>query len=159
MPRGCPEAPLIDRFLKRVNKQGKIISVELGHCWEWNGAKYTTGYGQLNDDVWGCHTTHTWAYCHFNEEVIPEGLEVRHQCDNRICCNPSHLELGTRKQNVADMLERNKNNPCGRMFSKEQVIEIKALRASGMFYKDIAEKFDCNRRTIEKLCLSKTYSI
>jgi hypothetical protein len=156
MPTGCPKAPLIDRFLKRVNKNGKIVSPELGNCWEWTGAKYLTGYGELHHKTWDAHTTHAWSYMHFNDEIIPDGLEVRHKCDNRICCNPDHLELGTRKQNVDDMLERHPK-PCGRKFTKEQVLEIKALRAEGKYYKDIAALYDCSRRTIEKLCLMKTY--
>ena len=131
---------------------------ELGHCWEWTGATYTTGYGQLLHTVWGKHTTHTWAYCQFNEEVIPDGCMVRHKCDNRICVNPKHLELGESKDNINDMLERNEK-ACGRIFSKQQVIEIKALRATGMFYKDIALKYDCSRKTIERLCCDKTYLV
>ena len=37
---------------------------------------------------------------------IPKGMVIRHKCDNPSCCNIEHLELGTQKQNVQDMLER-----------------------------------------------------
>lgn len=37
---------------------------------------------------------------------IPEGMVVRHKCDNPICCNPEHLELGTQKDNVHDTMNR-----------------------------------------------------
>jgi hypothetical protein len=31
---------------------------------------------------------------------------VRHNCDNRLCVNPAHLERGNYKDNIADMHER-----------------------------------------------------
>jgi hypothetical protein len=37
---------------------------------------------------------------------IAPGLVVRHKCDNSLCINPEHLELGTQKQNMADMIKR-----------------------------------------------------
>ncbi len=42
-----------------------------------------------------------------------DGLEVLHRCNRKACCNPTHLELGTRKQNndaaIADGLFDPKN--------------------------------------------------
>ncbi len=37
---------------------------------------------------------------------IPEGMVVRHTCDNPECINPEHLILGTRRDNTHDMLAR-----------------------------------------------------
>lgn len=33
---------------------------------------------------------------------IPEGMVVRHKCDNTRCCNPDHLVVGTQTENVND---------------------------------------------------------
>lgn len=40
---------------------------------------------------------------------IPERMVIRHKCDNRWCCNVDHLEIGTQKDNVRDMIERGRD--------------------------------------------------
>lgn len=156
MPTGVPKASLIDRFLRRVNKNGKIVSDELSNCWEWLGAYYITGYGQLQKETWNDVYTHRWSYKYHIGE-IPDDKLVRHKCDNRICVNPNHLELGTKADNVKDMTERH-YKPHNRKFTHNDITEIKLLRQSGMLYKDIANKYKCNKRTIERIFTGQYYS-
>jgi hypothetical protein len=35
---------------------------------------------------------------------------VRHTCDNPACINPAHLVKGSQKENVSDMLQRQRGN-------------------------------------------------
>lgn len=37
---------------------------------------------------------------------IPEDQIVRHICDNSLCVNPNHLELGTQYDNMQDRINR-----------------------------------------------------
>ena len=76
-------------------------------CWPWIGAsRGTTGYGQLTEWRNKKRITHSphrlaWEFCF---GPIPSGLLIRHMCHNRVCCNPSHLLLGTAKDNFNDKI-------------------------------------------------------
>ena len=73
-------------------------------CWNWTACKTTTGYGMLGHRGDGKHRwrAHRMAYF-LTHGKIPKGMCVLHRCDNRLCCNPKHLWLGTYKDNARDM--------------------------------------------------------
>jgi len=45
---------------------------------------------------------------YFETGKIPR-LFVLHRCDNPACVNPSHLETGTQRKNVRDMVTRGRH--------------------------------------------------
>lgn len=69
-------------------------------CWPWLGlSKHKYGYGlfslfNLKTGKFNGVCSHRVAWMLYRGD-IPDGLEVRHKCDNPECCNPNHLELGT----------------------------------------------------------------
>lgn len=85
-----------DNFWKHVNKKDG--------CWEWIGSKDKRGYGSfgLNGKTTSAHRV-SWLI-HFGE--IPNRMFVCHHCDNPSCVNPSHLFLGTQKDNIQDMIKK-----------------------------------------------------
>jgi hypothetical protein len=73
------------------------------NCLEWQSG-LVGKYGYLN--LWDKHyTVHRLAYEVANEPIT-NGLWVLHKCDNPICINPKHLFLGTRADNIADMVSK-----------------------------------------------------
>ena len=68
---------------------------------------YPNGYGAMKVDG-KTVGTHRLAYEAF-KGPIPDGLLVMHSCDNRRCCNPGHLSVGTHRDNVMDMVRKNRN--------------------------------------------------
>lgn len=72
-------------------------------CWEWRGST-AKGYGQIK--VAGAVLrSHRIAYEMFYGP-LPDGVEVRHSCDNPLCVNPGHLATGTHQDNMDDKRER-----------------------------------------------------
>lgn len=75
-------------------------------CWEWKGDRSAKGYGRFNLGRRGAVATASRYAWTLTNGPIPDGLLVRHTCDNPPCCNPAHLLIGTAAENSADMVER-----------------------------------------------------
>lgn len=67
----------------------------LGECELWTGAVHDQGYGQHGRGI----LAHRTAY-EKNVGPIPEGHEIHHTCEERLCVNPAHLQLVTRSEHL-----------------------------------------------------------
>ena len=73
------------------------ISINENGCWEWQGAKSSEGYGLMT--VKGqVEYVHRLAFQLFIQPVGKD-RELDHLCRNRKCCNPTHLEAVSSREN------------------------------------------------------------
>lgn len=107
-------------------------------CWTWQGRLIGSRRpgGQYGGYCYGGRQwyTHRLAY-YLSLGPIPDGLKVRHTCDNPPCCNPAHLLLGTQADNMRDKKERGRAARGERSHAAkvtEQIVaDIRRRRAAG----------------------------
>src|SRR5262245_4923291 len=75
-------------------------------CWNSRFSK-SRGYAQIlfRGKMWKVHRL-AWLFWHGE---IPDGLEICHECDNRVCCNPDHLKVQTHVENMRNCKKRKRN--------------------------------------------------
>lgn len=149
-----------DRFWSKVN----IAAPD--KCWEWQGAKKKGNYQACHFKV-ASYVTVSATRCAYTLATgeDPGVLWVLHHCDNPLCCNPSHLYLGTVKDNAADAKARNRynppclagpDNPRAKM-TAEQVEHVRALFAQGKSNVAIGQLLGVHHSTISKIRTGATW--
>lgn len=79
-----------------------------------------------------------------------------HTCDNRLCCNPGHLVLGTQSDNVRDMDAKGRRQTVSHYGEKHHnarftAEEIEYIRASPKRTVELTKEFGCGRATISHI--------
>lgn len=138
-----------EAFVTRFWSKVDIRSDE--QCWLWTRARHRDGYGQTSfQGKW--MAAHRLAYVLTHGE-IPEGMHVLHSCDNRACCNPNHMRLGTHHENMRDMVERGR---CARKLGvnyrdnpKLTISAVRSIRAAvGVSKVQLAKWFGISPRQV-----------
>ena len=131
----------IERFKSKVD-----ITEE---CHYWKDFLNHDGYGRIRitkDKVSKKISAHRMAF-EIAYGPIPEGKMVCHTYDNPGCVNPEHLYAGTHRDNMNDMVERDrfKINITTAKLTEAQVLE---MRESDLPNKYFIEKYNLHRSTI-----------
>jgi hypothetical protein len=133
-----PHVSTVRRFLSRVDICGP------DECWDWTGSLYRLGYGKMGLN-YKTVAAHRLAYELFIGP-IPVGQDVCHTCDNRKCCNPGHLFLGTAKDNIEDAARK------GRMTRKLCPDDVRTIRDwysfGGVTQSEIADRYNISQAAV-----------
>lgn len=148
-----------NRFWSKVDKNGPVpvACPELGPCWIWTAAKNIHGYGVIQRGIGHQSVIQSniasWLL-HFGP-IPPETPCVLHYCDNPACVRPTHLWLGTKKQNTQDMLVKGRmrgGKPIGKFskLSAEQKREIREAYPS-QTHAALAQIYGVGETTIRRI--------
>jgi hypothetical protein len=69
-------------------------------CWLWLGS-HNGRYGEIRLGTGRKEYAHRWIYRELFG-AIPPGMVIMHRCDNPRCVRPSHLDVGTQRDNIRD---------------------------------------------------------
>lgn len=130
-------------------------------CIEHKGAT-TDGYG-VKKKMGKVVRAHRWAYCEANGLTLDsiDGKVVMHKCDNRLCINPKHLEIGTQKDNCRDKCNKDRQargeSAGNSKLKNSQVMDIKDLFDRGYSSNYIAKKYNVSAMCIGRIRSGKTW--
>jgi hypothetical protein len=126
-----------------------------GGCHEFVGVTTKKGYGVIC--FLGAHVhAQRVAWVAANRRMIPDGLMVMHQCNNRACVNPTHLEVGTNAQNMryAKLSGSYQNY---QKLTRENVVEAARLFVGGMSMRRISLMLGVNHSHISRVFQGKAW--
>jgi hypothetical protein len=130
----------------------KIDKGSIESCWNWK-LRTVGGYGATRVNGKSVQA-HRVAY-ELTFGPIPSGLLACHKCDNRSCCNPYHLFLGTDKDNALD--RENKGRGVYKLkFSSETIQKIRELYATGNYSQNqLGKMFGCTQMQVSYIVRNK----
>jgi len=139
---GRPLLPILERFMKKFTRTPT--------CWNWKGVLNKDGYGQFTIYKNGNGSRQVFLAHRIAWELfigaIPNSICVLHHCDNPRCVNPGHLFLGTRYDNVQDMVSKGRQRHT---LTKEELQQVRERYQNGESQRRIALSLHVSRKVIQ----------
>lgn len=152
---------MIDKSLKE-RFETKYLKGSKQECWNWTASTAGNGYGQIKlTKKRRQEYAHRVSYLLHHGEIADD-LEVCHTCDNPLCVNPSHLFLGTRKDNAQDMKSKFRSTygekNARALLTEEDVRRIRNCLKMEMTQKEIAKIFGISQIQVSRINTKKQWS-
>jgi hypothetical protein len=142
--------------MKRLTFWEKVARGTLDECWPWLGYQRSSGHGLTSLDSLMIHASRkAW--------ILTHGPITGSQCVNHkstkvcalqsVCCNPAHMYLGTRTDNMVDrwtLTSPDERGGRGRptALDEAQLAELWKMRREGVKLKVCADHFGVHVATI-----------
>ena len=144
-----------ERFWSKVDIRGQ------DDCWEWQASLNTHGYGQIIFKT-KSYNAHRLSYI-LSTGTVPEGLVVCHRCNNRKCCNPSHLYAGTVAENMADRGPAGTSNmgmryKAPKLTPQQRTDIVDAYRGGVATRAELARRYGVTAPAVSYLCSGARYN-
>lgn len=133
-----------------------------GGCWLWSLAPTRHGYAQVKREG-KTHRVNRLSFLAFKGS-IPDGMQVCHSCDVRLCVNPDHLWLGGASENRLDCVSKGRGNiPKGSDNGRsklllDQVREIRRLCSEGFTQAEVSRMFSIDASTVSDIKRGKSWA-
>lgn len=128
-------------------------------CWLWTRPVNDSGYAQISSPEHGTIRVARWLLSQRIGRALTRSEVARHTCDVPRCCRPTHLIVGTRKDNARDAAERHRlpgnrksrgHVPRQRL-SDAQVVAIREQYALGRSSFAVADAFGISASHVRNL--------
>jgi hypothetical protein len=141
------------------------VKIDEQGCWIWQGARQAHGYGCVSRSGKQVRVHRLVAEKFYGP--IPRGMDVMHLCDRPACCNPVHLRIGSRSDNMQDCSSKGRHKRSGgakpgaangaSKLTDEKVSALRQRRREGATIAQLEQEFGVSEGTIRPALYGKTW--
>jgi DNA-binding XRE family transcriptional regulator len=147
----------------------RVLRLSPNDCWEWQGSITSSGYGNLSWHGSPVQAHRLAYYLSIGGVSLHTGFRVPgvarkyrrfvlHRCDNRKCCNPAHLFLGSMRSNLLDAYAKGRKKQPRSELTPAEVRRIRGIyNAGGATQVELAAKYGVSQRAISLIVRNETY--
>jgi hypothetical protein len=133
-----------------ADQPSRVAPPDHNGCRLWTGGLATGGYGVIGIETGRTDRVHRVAWELSNNKKLESKECVCHACDVKLCCEPSHLWIGSLADNNADKMAKDRHRTVGRrgelrgstVLTSAKVEQIRMRYATNtLFYTDLALEY------------------
>lgn len=167
---GVPRRPRSHKKPKKIPTWNEYFSERTspsGDCIIWIGTACDFGYGRCNAAFApGINFAHrmSWFLAYGKFDL---SKRVLHKCDVPGCVNPDHLWLGTQRENIDDMVQKNRQRSggiYGELNGHAKLTEVNVIRMRELRYQlkipyyKLGPMFGVTTMTAYRACSGQSWS-